>query len=55
MDDDYKTKKNDFISRSFIDEFLYLSEDYWLSNEILMYFSVPIWSRNSSPDLDKWN
>lgn len=49
MEDDYKTKKNDFISQAFIKLFLYDSED-WYCDPLNVYFSFPYWSRKN---LDK--
>lgn len=51
MDDDYKTKKNDSISKAFIDEFIHLSDDK-KCEPLNILFSVPIWSSPDSTNLD---
>ena len=54
MSDDYKTKKNDFISQSFINVFMSLSQNY-VGDIFDAYLSVPIWLNPDNEDLDRFN
>ncbi len=54
MDEDYKTKKNDFISQAFINVYTSLSQDY-AGDLFDAYLSVPIWLNPDNEDLDRFN
>ncbi len=54
MEEDYKTKKNDFISQSFINVFTSLSQDY-VGDIFDAYLSVPIYLNPDNRDLDRFN
>jgi len=54
MSDDYKTKKNDFISKAFVDVFVSLSQD--CAGDIFdAYLSLPVWINPDNRDLDRFN
>lgn len=50
MEEDYKTKKNDFISQAFIEVFLYLSEDKKMENPDDIYLTVSIYQNPKTLD-----
>ena len=54
MNNGYKTKRNDFISQSFINVFTSLSQDY-VGDIYDAYLSVPIYLNPDNRDLDRFN
>lgn len=54
MEEDYKTKKNDFISQSFINVFLSLSQEQ-VGDIFDAYLSVPVYINESNKGIDKFN
>ena len=54
MKADYKNKKDDFVSKAFVDVFISLSQDY--AGDIFdAYLSIPTWLNPDNRDLDRFN
>jgi len=51
MKEDYKTKKNDWLSKHFVKTFIYNSEDVYCE-PIHLLVSIPIWQNPTTPNLD---
>ena len=54
MNDDYKTKRNDRISQSFIKTFISLSQEK-VGDIFDAYLSIPIYINESNRGIDKFN
>lgn len=54
MKPDYQNKKDDFISKAFIDIFISLSQDY-VGDIFDVYLSIPIYINESNQGIDKFN
>lgn len=51
MCDEYRTKKNDWLSQIFIEDYKYRSNDLYC-DPVYLLFTIPIWRNPSSLGLD---